>query len=88
MTREELETKLQEVFINALDCDGANYPVQVILNSGQQFEGFEIIENNTNSILGLTSEQRMDSVRDMEYFQATVIKKNSISQLICPMLDF
>jgi len=88
MTRDQIETKLQEVFFNALDGDGANYPVQVTLSSGQKFEGFKIIENNPHYILGLTQEQRMDSVRDREFFQATVVRKNSISNLVCPMLDF
>jgi len=88
MTRDEIETKLQEVFFNALDEDGANYPVEVILLGGQKFEGFKIIENNPNYILGPTQEQRMDSVRDREFFQATVVRKNSIAKLVCPMLDF
>lgn len=88
MTREEINAKLEEVFYNALNGDGNNYPVQLKLKSGVVINGFKILENSVNSILGFTTDQRMDSVRDLEMFQATVVRKKYVTKIICPELDY
>lgn len=88
MAREQIEAKLKEVFENALNHDGINYPVQITLESGLKLEGFKILENLPGVIYGLTTDERMESVQDQEIYKVTVVRKDKITKLICPNLDF
>lgn len=86
MEEKEIEHVLEEVFFNALNLDGHNYPIQITLKSGRKFEGFKILENQSSYITGLSQEQRKDSVSEEEFFHITLIRKNSISTAFCPFL--
>lgn len=86
MNREEKENVLQEVLTNILLGNGINHTIRIVLSDGTVFDGFRIIENNKNYILGFTNQQRINQVNSLSFIPSTIIPKNNIAELHCPEL--
>ncbi len=85
MNINEINAILRTVFEAALE-EGSNYPVRITLRSGLNFR-LLLIENLQDSILGLTDEQSYDSIKELECFEATYVRKESIVDIFCPSIE-
>jgi hypothetical protein len=81
MTKHELEKVLKEILDNLHNGNQVNYSVRLILTDGTIFNGFRLIENFANYIIGLTEEQINTTDAGRAFYTATIVRKGNIDTI-------